>query len=184
MTVNLVAAIFVVVGLGLVAWLLVMVRSGSAMSVTRVEDLEGKIEAVDLIAFRNLIDPNETELLRRELSPEIFRKIQRLRTRAAIAYVISVYRNAGLTIRLAQQLMSSPDERVKQQAHQIQELSIQARVYAIKSLLKLELSLVLPSAAFSVQDVAISYLNVAERIESLCSLTAPLYTSRIAAAFR
>jgi len=184
MTAHVVAAVFLVVGLGLTVWLLAMVRSGSGASVSRVEDLEGKIEVVDVIAFRNLIDPNETELLREKLSPEIFRKIQRLRIRAAIAYVRSVYRNAGLTIRLAQKLVSSPDERVKQQAQQVQDLSIRTRVYAIKSLLKLEVSLALPSAAFSVQDVAISYVNIAERIESLCSLTSPLYTSRIAAAFR
>jgi hypothetical protein len=184
MNATLFASIFFVVGIGLTAWLFAMVRSGSSAPVTKVEDLEGQIEVVDLIAFRNLIDPSETELLRRKLPPEVFRKIQRLRLSAAIAYVRSVYRNAGLTIRLAQQLLTSPDEKIREQAQQIQELSIQARVYAIKSLLKLEVSLALPGAAFSIQDVAISYVNVAERIESLCSLTAPLYTSRIAAAFR
>src|SRR5207253_6140077 len=77
MTAHFVAAVFLVLGLGLTAWLFAMVRSGSGASVSRVEDLEGKIEVVDVIAFRNLVDPSETELLRKKLSPEIFRKIQR-----------------------------------------------------------------------------------------------------------
>lgn len=184
MSVHLMVGIFLIGGLGLATLLLWMVRSGVAVSVLRVEDLEGKMEEVDLIAFRNLIDRGETRWLRETLAPETYRKIQRLRIRAAIAYVESVYHNAGLTIRLAQQLISNPDERVKEQARQIQELSIRTRLYAIESLLKLAISLVLPGAAFSIQELAVSYVEVAERIESLCSLTAPLYTSRIAASFR
>jgi hypothetical protein len=179
-----VATMFLVVGLGLVAWIFAMVRSGSGAPILRVQDLEGRIETVDLIAFRNLIDQDETELLRTQLPSRAFRKIQRLRIRAAIAYVRSVYRNAGVTIRLAEQLISTPDRIIKEEAQQIQDLSVQARIYAMKSLLKLQISLLLPSAAFSIQEVAVSYSNVAERIESLCSLTAPLHTSRIAAAFR
>jgi len=184
MSVHLVAVILLVAGLSLASLLLSMVRSGSGAPVSRVQDLEGKIETIDLIAFRNLIDPDEARLLRKNLPSATYRKVQRLRTRAAIAYVQSVYRNAGLTIRLAQRLMSSADERVTQQAYQIQELSIRTRVNAIKSLFKLALAFALPGATFSIQELAVCYVNVAERIESLCSVTAPLHTSRIAASFR
>ena len=184
MNVHFVSVLLLVAGLSLASLLLSMVRSGSGAPVSRVEDLEGKIETIDLIAFRNLIDPDEAHLLRKNLPAGAYRKVQRLRTRAAIAYVQSVYRNAGLTIRLAQRLMSSPDERVTQQAYQIQELSIRTRVNAIKSLFKLALSFAFPGATFSIQELAVSYVNVAERIESLCTVIAPLHTSRIAASFR
>lgn len=184
MTLHLMAVILLVAGLGLAALLLSMVRSGSGVPVSRVEDLEGKIETIDLIAFRNLIDPDEAQLLRKNLPARAYRKVQRLRTRAAIAYVCSVYHNAGLTIRLAQQLISSPDITIRREAENIQELSVQSRIFAIRSLVKLTGSFVFPQSPVSLQELATSYVNIAERMEMLCTLTAPLYTSRIAAAFR
>ena len=45
------------------------------------------IRALDIEAFRNLVNPDEVEFLRVKLSPSEFRKIQRERTRAALAYV-------------------------------------------------------------------------------------------------
>ena len=45
------------------------------------------IRALDIEAFRNLVNPDEEEFLRSKLSPSEFRKIKRERTRAALAYV-------------------------------------------------------------------------------------------------
>jgi hypothetical protein len=179
-----ITAVVLVLVVGLLSWLLFLIRTGSGVPISGVQELEGNIETVDLIAFRNLIDPNETESLRAQLPRKAFRRVQRLRTRAAMAYVQAVYRNAGVTIRLAEQLLCSPDQLVKEEAHQIQQLSVETRMKAISSLLRLQISLIAPTAALSTEEVAASYLKIAERIESLCFLTAPLYTSRIASAFK
>ena len=184
MIIVIVAAISLAIALGLAVWLFVLVRSGFGDPVSKIEDLEGRIEAIDAIAFRTLVDPSETQFLRDRLAAGTYRKIQRLRTRAAIAYVWSVYRNAGVTTRLAQHLTSSHDVTVRKEAERIQELSVQSRFLAIKSLLKLVTCFAFPSLPVSLQDLTSSYTNIAERIEALCTLTAPLHASRIRAAFR
>jgi hypothetical protein len=176
-------AIVVVCGLCL-AGAVLGIRRGSSVSVSRVEDLEEKLENVDLLAFRNLIDPEETRALREHLLPRVYRRIQRFRIRAAIAYVQAIYRNAGLTIRLAEHFANGPEVKIREEAIRIQELSIRSRVLALISLAKLNVSLAFPSIDAPVQDVANAYVNIADRVESLCTLTAPLYSSRIAAAFR
>jgi hypothetical protein len=166
------------------AVIVLRVRRGTPQAVSRVEDLESKLEIVDLLAFRNLVDPEESRVLQEGLSPKMYRRIQRLRTRAAIAYVESVYRNAGLTIRLAEHLSRSPQPEIREEAMRIQALSIRSRFLALISLIKLSTSMVFPAFGASVNDVAEGYARIADRVEALCTLTAPLYTSRIAAAFR
>ena len=184
MTVNLIAMVSLLAGLALSTWLFVMVRSGFGRGVSKVEDLAGMIEVIDVVAFRNLISSEESRALRHRLPPQTYIKIQRLRTRAAIAYVLSVYRNAGLTMRLAQHLVSSNDTIVRREAEDIQQLSVQSRILAIRSLVKLTVSFVFPRTPVSLQELATSYINIADRVEAICTLTAPLYTSRVAAAFR
>jgi hypothetical protein len=166
------------------AYLVFLVRRGTSQPVLRVEDLESRLEIVDLLAFRNLVDPDENKMLRKRLSPAVYRRVQRLRIRAAIAYVEVVYRNAGLTIRLAEHLSKSPQHEIREQATRIQELSIHSRFLALRSLIKLRASLIFPTFDAPVREVTDGYAGIADRIEALCAMTAPLYTSRIAASFR
>jgi len=65
-------------------------------------DLEAQLEPIDVVAFRNLIDPAEDEYLRRHLSPRQFRVTQRARLRAQAAYVRVAGRNAAVLIRMGQ----------------------------------------------------------------------------------
>jgi hypothetical protein len=182
---NLVFALTLVVLCGLLtAATIVLVRRGTARAVSRVEELESRLESIDLLAFQNLIDPEETRILHEQLPPEVYRRIQRLRIRATIAYVQAVYRNAGLTIRLAEHFSGSPRPEIREEAMRIQALSIQSRFLALSSLVKLRTSLVFPHFDASVQDVREGYGRIADRVEALCTLTAPLHTSRIASAFR
>lgn len=177
------AVLSVLCGLFLVA-IILRVRRGTSEAVSNVEELENRLESVDLVAFQNLVDPEESQILRQRLSPKVYRRIQRLRIRAAIAYVETVYRNAGLTIRLAETLSSSPQPEIREEAMRIQALSIRSRFLALSSLVKLNTSLVFPAFSASVQEVTEGYVRIADRIEALCTLTAPLHSSRIAAAFR
>ena len=58
------------------------------------------IRAVDVDAFRNLVDPDEEEFLRTSLPPAEFRRIQRERLRAAVEYVSCAAQNAAILLRL------------------------------------------------------------------------------------
>jgi hypothetical protein len=79
-------------------------------------DLEAQIEAIDVAAFRNLIDPAEDEYLRRHLSAAQFRVTQRARLRARAAYVRVAGRNAAVLIRMGQTALATNDTRVREAA--------------------------------------------------------------------
>src|SRR5712691_12037124 len=55
-----------------------------------------RLRAVDLEAFRNLVDPKEEEFLHDNLPPGEFRAIQRERLRAAIEYIRCAAQNATI----------------------------------------------------------------------------------------
>jgi hypothetical protein len=54
----------------------------------------------------------------------------------------------------------------------------------LSSLIKLTMSLMFPALGVSVPVVVERYARIADRVETLCTLAAPLQTSRIAAALR
>ncbi len=57
---------------------------GRSKAIADVRDLSLQTRPVDVAAFRNLIDPAEEDFLRANLALEVFRRVQRQRTRAAI----------------------------------------------------------------------------------------------------
>jgi hypothetical protein len=67
------------------------------------------LRAVDIEAFRNLVDPKKEKFLRANLSPAKFRKIQRQRLRAAVEYVSCAAQNAAILLPLADAGRRSPD---------------------------------------------------------------------------
>ncbi|MFZ0955612.1 MAG: hypothetical protein WAN60_04670 [Candidatus Sulfotelmatobacter sp.] len=74
-------------------------------------ELGAQIEPIDVVAFRNLIDPAEDEYLRRHLSAAQFRVTQRARLRARAAYVRVAGRNAAVLIRMGQTALATSDVR-------------------------------------------------------------------------
>src|SRR5437868_6896333 len=105
------AVIFVV--LALVGLLLLWKFSRSrTLRITLLDDIVGRIRPVDLLAFRNLIDPHEESFLRDNLPPAEFRSIQRERLRVALEYVHGASQNAIALLRLGQVAAQSQDERI------------------------------------------------------------------------
>src|SRR5260370_37737345 len=68
------------------ALLLLFVR-GSATDARSAEQLERDMAAIDMAAFCNLLNPADCALLLRELGPAEHRRVQRVRTQAALAYL-------------------------------------------------------------------------------------------------
>src|SRR5438876_8871088 len=93
MAVSLLAIVFFL-------FLILQVRGRYMRRAVRVPD-EG-LETVDLEAFRNLTDPSEEAFLRQRLTPAEFRKVQRVRLRAATLYVSALSENVGALLQLAQ----------------------------------------------------------------------------------
>src|SRR3954468_12224157 len=98
-----------IVALGLLTVLaLRRLARGNAMQMKEVGDLEGRTTPVDLIAFRNLMDPAQKEFLRGALPTREYRRQQRLRVRVAASYAKKVYANAAILIRLGEALRLNP----------------------------------------------------------------------------
>ena len=97
----------IVVTLLIVAVLLRVAR-GHAIAAKSLQDLQGHTTAVDLAAFRNLVNPAEDEFLRCNLEVRDFRQVQRARARAAMWYIRSANQNADILLRLGEVLGKGP----------------------------------------------------------------------------
>ena len=85
------------------AALLLLARAARGQSVTSIAtlvDLQGRTTAIDIAAFRNLISLQEENHLRDRLPAAEFRRIQRERMRAAVAYIRAALQNAAILLRL------------------------------------------------------------------------------------
>ena len=78
----------ILVLMGLLA-LLFLIRLAKGRVLPADDSQAGHLRPVDIEAFRNLIDPAETEFLKSHLFPNQFRVIQRERLRAAVEYISS-----------------------------------------------------------------------------------------------
>ena len=115
---------------------------------------KGQIEALDVLAFNNLIDPGEEDFLRENLSRSNFREIQRLRLRAAIEYVICASRNAAVLIRLGKDLKSSVAAESSQQARDLVTAAVQLRLLSILVLCLLWVKIAFPGLRLSLKEVS------------------------------
>lgn len=117
----------------------------------------GQIRSVDLRAFRNLMDPEEEEYLRRNLPAADFRRIQRQRLGAAVEYVKCAAFNAAALMRFAEAARHSPDPATVQAAVKLTDNAIRLRSYAFQAIPRLYLAMVFPGRRFTPARVAESY---------------------------
>jgi hypothetical protein len=123
-----------------------------------------QIRAVDLDAFRNLMDPEEEEYLRLNLSPADFRRIQRERLRAAVEYIQCAAFNAAVLMRFAEAARRSSDPATVQAAAKLIDNAIRLRTYAFQAVPKLYLAMVFPGRRFSPARVAESYEQMTRQV--------------------
>ncbi|MCU1296591.1 MAG: hypothetical protein JWO91_869 [Acidobacteriaceae bacterium] len=115
---------------------------------------------VDIAAFRNLVDPAEEEFLRNNLTPQLFRTIQRERMLAAVEYVQCA---AGQARMLVQLVESTRDEQTGELPHISEELvtaAIRLRALSILVLFALYLRVAFPGVRISFVQVPAMYENV------------------------
>jgi hypothetical protein len=125
------------------------------------------LRPVDVEAFRNLIDPAEEDFLRSRLPHAEFRKIQRERLGAAVAYITDAAHNAGIMVQLADAARHGPDPAAAQSAQKLLHEATQLRLYAYQALPRLYLAMAFPSRRTSPLRVAESYEQMTQRVVSL-----------------
>jgi len=173
-------AILVAAGLGLAAFLFYVVR-GSTAATGKLEEVGTVTRPVDLLAFQNLVDPEEDELLRCSLPPPVFRRVQRERLRAAIGYVEQGAANAAVLLRIGE-AMGHEDPAVAAIGREMVNAALRLRVYALLVVMILHLRVWIPSVGAPVREVSTRYEELRNQFARLARTRRPADAGHLLAA--
>jgi len=170
----------VIIVLALVAALFFLrVSRGHSEAISNLDDLAGRTQAVDLRAFRNLVDPAETLFLKRTLTPADFRRVHRERLRAEAEYVQRIAHNAAVLLRLGQAARTNPNPEIANAAASIVESALFVRMIAMKAFIKLRLQLLVPGIVISTIEVLDRYGRLTDSVALFTRLQRPAYASHV-----
>lgn len=177
MTLAIVLVLFAVLALLVILGITV----SRSLQVSGTSSLSGKIEPLDLEAFRNLVNPLENEYLRRRLDPHEYRKVQRERLRAALAYVRVASQNAAVLVAIGQAALNATDSATVEAAREMVENALLLRRNATVALLRIYVALLWPQSAPDAVPVLLGYEQLSGRAMLLGRLQNPAVPVRIAA---
>jgi len=102
------------------------------------------VQALDIEAFRNLVDPEEEAFLRTRLPAHEFRRIKRERALAALAYAKALSRASLQLARFGDAARRNPDLAIAASGRQIAETATYLRLRTLKARVQLTLSAAFP----------------------------------------
>ena len=127
------------------------------VEVRDIHSAEVAMVAVDIEAFRNLIDPEQDEFLRSNLNPRDYRRIQRARSLAAADYLRQVAFNAGVILRLGESVRSGHESSVESQGSELVAAAASVRLHCLMALFHAYAGVLLPGVSISIATIADSY---------------------------
>ena len=137
---------------------------------------------VDLDAFRNLASAEDEDYLRASLPGRDFRRVQRMRMRAALEYVGWAAHNSSLLIRLGESGRQSPDPEVAHAGAELANKALQMRLLCLAAGAAIIARIVFPELRVSVASICERYAETRERVVSLGRMESPAMARRIEAA--
>jgi hypothetical protein len=120
----------------------------------------GPLTAVDLDAFENLIDPEEDQYLRVELSPSEFRDVQRARIQAAMVYVAALSRNAHRLVEVGQSARYHTNPEVAAAGAEIVQRALRLKLWCLLAFVRLNAANLFPNVLTPSSRIANQYLLV------------------------
>jgi hypothetical protein len=126
-----------------------------------------RLTPVDLDAFENLTDPEEEKYLRQNLSPAEFRRVQRLRIRAAKMYVAALSENASTLMAVGQSARFRSSPEIAASGQQIHQAALRLKLWCALSLLRMNTAFVFPTLLSPLNAGAQDYLTVKYMATSL-----------------
>ena len=174
-------AIVLVIAAALALVFILSVTLSRSLQSSQGTGLAGKIQPIDVEAFRNLIDPAEEEFLRRRLSASEFRVVRRERLRAMAAYVQAAGRNAAILVRMGQSALTASDAPTAEAARQLVDNALLLRRNADFVLLRIHFALAWPSSPRSAAQVLRGYERLNGSAMLLGRLQNPAAPVRISA---
>jgi hypothetical protein len=170
------------VAVSLIALLLLLSAArGQSAAVSNMDDLAGRTRPVDIDAFRNLMDPEEEEFLRLNLTSGEFRAVQRERLQAAVDYVQSTAHNAAILLRLGEAAARNTDARIANTGRQLIDSALRLRLYAILAMARLYLGIALPGARLSADRLLDGYERLSDLVAQLAIMEHPARAARLSA---
>lgn len=131
------------------------------------QEESGNLAPVDLDAFRNLIDPQELQFLRENLSPKDFRRIQRIRLRAAAASISVISKNAGQLVAIGRSASAHADQEIAAAGLDVVQRALRLKLWCSLSLMELNATFVFPTLLSPSREIADRYLDVTSMTASL-----------------
>jgi hypothetical protein len=117
-----------------------------------------ELTPVDLEAFENLTDPDEEQFLRMHLSPPEFRRVQRLRIRAAKLYIAALSQNASVLIAVGQAARLNAEPEIIAIGQDLIQRAIRLKFFCLFSLLRMEAAIAFPVLLSPSQKLAHQYM--------------------------
>src|SRR5579871_1708805 len=175
MTLAIILTIFAVV--------VIIVLSGSAIQRKHqlsVNPKPGKqIQPIDIEAFRNLVDPAETDYLRRQLPLLEFHSVQRERLLAMFAYVSTVHSNAAFLITIGNRALSIADPNTLAAAQQLVDNAMLLRRNALFALVQICIAWLWPGSPLAATQIFQGYVRLNGSAMLLGRLQNPVVPVRI-----
>jgi hypothetical protein len=156
-----------------------IVTRGAVPKSESIESLESSLRAVDLAAFLNLTDTGETEFLRTVLSPESFRRVARMRIRAALKYLKRLSWNSAVLQKIGEVAARNPDQAIAASGRELANTALRTRILILRAYYKLVPQLVFPSHSTRSDSSLLSdYEELRHRFGALAAVQQPLDASR------
>jgi len=176
-------ALFLVVAAVLALVLILGVTVSRSLQLSSGSSLAGRIEPIDIEAFRNLVSPAENEYLRLRLSAGEYRRVQRERLRAAAEYIRVAGRNAAVLVSIGQAALTASDSATVEAARELVDNALLLRRNATIALLRIYTELAWPHSSVAGAPVLHGYEQLNGRAMLLGRLQNPGVPVRISANF-
>jgi hypothetical protein len=160
----------------------VILHAVTRYSRPELSQLDAKTFPVDLAALQTLRDPEDTAFLRGRLRPSTFRRVQRMRTRAALEYVSRIANNSRILMRAGEANRTSSDPQVAKTAESVIDGALRLRLSILRVQFQLFLELLNPERSASTASLCDQYESVRWRFGLLLATQAPAEKSRLLAA--
>ena len=131
---------------------------------------ELSFRAVDLNAFRTLMDRDDELFMRKKLPRAKFSRLKRQRIRVIMRYVSRIAANASAVMHIGEAARASSVPEVAQTATQVMELATQIRLQCLVALTKLSLEYAIPSLQLTPAMLAPKYQSLRDNLQLLGNL--------------
>ena len=143
---------------------ILFLAKGRAESPADLINLRKQMKPLDIEAFRNLIDYDDEEFLRRTLEPPQFRLVQRARLRAAVEYVVCASQNAAILHRFGEAARHSSNPSVVEAGDKLVNSAIRFRLNALQTVLRFYLALLMPATSIHRAGIAEGYERMTAQV--------------------